>query len=365
MGPTSESSAGAELEDFEMPSAVAMAPSATVLLEAAHVIHFMSSDDWEQFILEYVLGMQIESAYVQVKRLGGTGDLGIDIAAFKSVNGLEGPWDCYQCKHYSRALTEADIWPELLKLFGHVARGHYLMPDRYLFLAPKGCGTSLNRLLSSPSKLKANFQTWLQPSATFKLLAPDVQVKVNELVEVTDFNMFSAVQLHEVVATHKRTAYHSSRFGAPLPTRPPTAPPPEYLVDNEARYIEQLIDVYREEYLEEGLDAKVIASGSHPAGAHFQRQRVAFYSAESLRVFARDSVPPGTFEVLQGEIHSAVIDIADAAHPTGRARLDAVLHCARTVPINHVLMQVSRLDDKSGICHQLANEDKLLWRGPR
>ena len=41
---------------------------------------------------------------------------------------------------------------------------------------------------------------------------------------------------------------------------------------------------------------------------HFRRQREAFYEAESLRVFARDSVPPGTFESLLDDIHDGVID---------------------------------------------------------
>ena len=52
-------------------------------------------------------------------------------------------------------------------------------------------------------------------------------------------------------------------------------------------------------------------------GGHFNRQREAFYQAESLRVFVRDKVEPGTFDRLQEEIFVGVIDTRDARHDDG------------------------------------------------
>jgi hypothetical protein len=45
----------------------------------------------------------------------------------------------------------------MLKVLLHVDAGDYAMPDTYRFLAPKGCSTTLNRLLSKPSQLREKF----------------------------------------------------------------------------------------------------------------------------------------------------------------------------------------------------------------
>jgi hypothetical protein len=92
------------------------------------------------------------------------------------------------------------------------------------------------------------------------------------------------------------------------------------------------------------------------------RQRISFYKAESLRVYARDSVPPGTFNKLQDDIYSGVIDTAEANHPNGYVRLSSVLSQVGQLDLNrHKLIAVSDIDDRKGICHQLANADRLTW----
>jgi hypothetical protein len=95
---------------------------------------------------------------------------------------------------------------------------------------------------------------------------------------------------------------------------------------------------------------------------HFGRQREAFYHAESLRVFARDNVPPGTFESLQEDIHSGVIDICDGDHADGYERIKKVTQTARELQLtSNPLLICSKPKDRDGICHQLAIEDRLLW----
>jgi hypothetical protein len=92
---------------------------------------------------------------------------------------------------------------------------------------------------------------------------------------------------------------------------------------------------------------------------------VFFYHAESLRVFARDSVPPGTFESFQEEIYTGVVDTHDATFPDGYARAVAVTKAARQMQItSNALITRAKLQDRDGICHQLANEDRLRWTKP-
>jgi hypothetical protein len=97
-------------------------------------------------------------------------------------------------------------------------------------------------------------------------------------------------------------------------------------------------------------------------GKHYPRQREAFYSAEALRLFARDSVPAGTFEALKDEVHDGVIETYERDHPMGYTRLSCVLQAAAEVQLTrNALISVTEVRDRKGMCHQLANEDRLIW----
>ena len=130
----------------------------------------------------------------------------------------------------------------------------------------------------------------------------------------------------------------------------------------ESRYVGQLLDAYADHTKESVPDIDAL-KGWPKLSEHFGRQRVAFYHAESLRVFARDSVPPGTFESLQDDIHAGVIYTHDAHHTDGYERVRAVTKAARDMQItSNPLIACSKPQDRDGICHQLANEDRLKWK---
>ena len=96
---------------------------------------------------------------------------------------------------------------------------------------------------------------------------------------------------------------------------------------------------------------------------HYHRQREYFYHAKSLRNFARDTVPAGTYEELQSEVHAGVVEIEAAEHPDGLVRLNEVTQAAALLPLTaNGLISVTKVQDKRGICHQLANEDRLKWK---
>jgi hypothetical protein len=96
---------------------------------------------------------------------------------------------------------------------------------------------------------------------------------------------------------------------------------------------------------------------------HYHRQREYFYHAESLRNFARDTVPSGTFEDLQNEVHAGVIEVEAAPHADGFVRVNAVTQAAALLPLTaNGLISVTKIQDKRGICHQLANTDRLTWK---
>lgn len=317
--------------------------------------------EWEEFIREWATAL--ETVYVQIKRFGGSGDRGADVAAFKSEHGLEGPWDCFQGKHYANPLTFSDAGPEILKVFRAVNAGHWTLPDTYQFLAPRGCGTQLNQLLSQPAKLRKRFLEELQDAdkPLGNLVGADELACVVTLASRTDFAMFKSVELLDALARHKNTPYHTARFGTPLASRPAHGLPPENLDPLETRYVEQLLEVYHERYPDQDVRIDNVSTNGD-VGDHFQRQREAFYKAESLRVYARDSVPPGTFDLLQDDIYAGVVEIVDDVHPSGWTRMTSVLTHVGTLDLHHhTLVQVADLEDRKGICHQLANANRVIW----
>jgi hypothetical protein len=90
--------------------------------------------------------------------------------------------------------------------------------------------------------------------------------------------------------------------------------------------------------------------------------RVEFYSAEGLRTFSRDTLPPGEFEKLQDELHSGIKDDLRGEHVDGYRRVVAVVKTARTLPLtSHPLTSRIHNRDRGGICHQLANDGKVRW----
>ncbi|TDC35539.1 ABC-three component system protein [Kribbella albertanoniae] len=324
-------------------------------------IYLYTDDDWEEFVREWV--STLAEAYAQIKRFGGSGDRGADVAALKTTQGLEGPWDCFQCKHYVKPLSFGDAAPEMLKVFRAACAGFWTLPDTYQFLAPKGCSTQLNQLLSQPTRLKQRFLDELADPD--KALGSDVDA--TEIATViasatsADFTMFKSVELVDAIAQLEGTPYYLRNFEPVMPARPDHEPPPNEVTAAEARYVAQLLGVYNERFSDKPIDASNVTEHVN-AGPHFKRQREAFFKAEALRVYARDSVHPDTFSRLQDDIYHGVVDLADDVHPNGWTRMTKVLVHVGTLDLQqHTLIQVSDLQDRTGICHHLANANRLIW----
>ncbi|MFI9411367.1 ABC-three component system protein [Nocardia gamkensis] len=317
-----------------------------------------SDKQWEEFVLEWATVLP----YAQVMRSGGAHDHGVDVAGFVTDAGFDGEWDCLQCKHYGRALLPGDAYPEILKVVIGTLSGHYTWPRAYRFAAPKGCGTTLASVIHSPSSLRAQLRAALTKtkSPLLRILGRHSLDSVLDFIDHAEFSGFGTVELHELVSLHQQTRWHSARFGVELPNRPHPPTPSEEPTEDEQRYVAKLLAAYAERHGDEFTPS---LAAHHPqASNHYLRQRVAFYSAEALRMFARDSVPVGTFDKLQEQIFEGVVDVHDANHADGLERLLEVMRAAHGLAITaNGLLPVVEIRDRTGICHQLANDDKLSW----
>lgn len=352
-----------ELSEIAAPGdrAGGESPIEPLTISPAQQLLFYDADRWEEFVREWATA--ISPQYVQVKRIGGSGDKGADIAGFLTESGFEGEWDCYQCKHYAMPLAWSDVLPEMVKVFRYASGGEYLLPSKYAFVAPRGLSTTMGRLISRPSVLKQKFLA----DAPMKLVALELttteQEALLDLASQDDFTRFRSEELIDVVALHRQTAYFADRFGSSLPVRTQHGQPPTAVDSSESNYIGHLLDVYEERW---GESFERSAVGTDPRSQkHFERQRVRFFEAESLRAYARDSVLPGTFERFQDAILSGVEDVLDADHPDGWTRLTSALTIAGQLNLtSHALVVRAEQDDLKGVCHQLANDNRIAWIRP-
>lgn len=327
--------------------------------------YLFNADDWEDFTVEWVraLGSHEGRPYLRVKRMGGAGDRGADVAATLTPQGTAGEWHCFQCKHYGRQLALADAWAEVVKIFAAKIEGEYELPTRYVFVAPR-IGITLDRLLINPDKLKkAFFESWDKKGSKLGTdLDPVLREAVGKLAHDTDFSMFQAPDIDNILELHATTPHHVRRFAQPLKPRPAANPAPREQAPHEAVYVRKLLNVYNEKH-SLGLETLQQAREHEKVKPHLARQREAFFHAEALRLFARDSVPDATYEAVEEDLYEAVIEIEDDHYDDGYDRLKAVLTTAAAHKPNphNILAPVVKVIDLKGMCHRLANNDRLTW----
>lgn len=323
-----------------------------------------SPSQWEEFIQEWA-HYALKSKYMQVQRFGGAGDKGLDIVGFADGRKLQGVWDTYQCKRFlDHAVYPSEAWPEIGKVLWYSFKEDYKPPRKYYFVAPHGVGTTLLGHLANPTRLKHEL---------LKVWDKNVKDSITDTQEVLvtgafaayvdefDFSIFDSKTTLEVVDDHRRCPCFAARFGGGLKPRPAAGKPPDDIAPEESRYVSQLLGAYADHKKQTIVSVTALKTWP-PLEKHFDRQREAFYEAESLRVFARDSVPAGTFESLQEDIHTGVVDVCDGEHPDGYERVKQVTRAARELALtSNALIGALKPKDRDGICHQLANEDRLEW----
>ncbi|MBL4759880.1 MAG: hypothetical protein JKY80_03380 [Mariprofundaceae bacterium] len=321
-----------------------------------------SPDEWEEFTEEWAYSL--EEAYAKVKRFGGAGDQGLDVIGFISDSTFSGGWDNYQCKHYDHPLRPSDIWVEIGKIIYYSFSGEYPAPRTYYFVAPREVGTTLGKLLSKPNelkqKVKENWGKYIQDniSSTFSAKLED-----NLLIyfDKFDFSIFDSISLSELVIGHSKTTFHTVRFGGGLEMRPEVIIPHTNTTTVDSRYVQQLLSAYGDC---EGVEVKGLSwlDDKPKYKTDFNRQRERFYHAESLRNFSRDNVPEGIYEQLQEDVYQGVIDTCESKFDDGFIRMRSTLAQSAQLSMgSSPLHSVTRIADKQGICHQLADEDRLMW----
>ena len=340
-------------------------PVSPSVLKPEHVIQHYDSKEWEQFVLEY-LGAE-EPRYGLIEPKGGAGDKGRDILAHCEEPPKPGPVDIFQCKAYDHALYPGDVWVELGKLVVYTHRGDYPVPRRYRFVAPRGIGTALGDLLKRPDELRRRLvEEWssrCESGISEKERFP-LEGELKLFLEGFDFSVVGYIPVHELLRQHNRTPQWGARFPRDTHARPPHLEPPAEIQATELRYTKQLLEAYQDHLKAPMSDVESL--GTQPSLlVHFRRARADFFKAEGLNRFYRDQFPEGAFDDVKGQVFDGVVETAEGAHDDGLARVRKTLEVASVMPLAQTdYTPCVEAAHKKGLCHHLANDDRLHWVKP-
>ena len=335
------------------------------VLTPPQVIQHFSADDWESFVRE-ALGAS-EPKYARIERRGGAGDKGRDVIACTADTPEAGPMDLYQCKAYGKALGLNSIWTELGKLCVFTHQGDFPVPRRYRFAAPHGVTTPLGNLLDKPTELRTKLiEHWttqceskVSKAQTFPLTG-----KLKTYVEQFNFSIVHYCPVTELLDLHKKTTHWHVRFKREYPERPkPEAPPPNPQ-PHEMRYVRKLLDAYEQHTGTPIADAAALGL-NQTLSEHFHGCRTDFFMADGLNRFYRDAQFPGAFEHIKDQVHHGIRNTVLAPHLNAYHRVCATLSQAAGLPLAKTEYEYCVMSgDKQGLCHHLANDDRLKWVQP-
>jgi hypothetical protein len=337
-----------------------------VPLPALDRLRILSPEQFEDFVLEWIDG-HLSKKYVKVMRCSGAGDKGRDVVAYIDPLGTpHAQWDNYQCKHYGDKLTPSEFLVEIGKLCYYTYIKAYTVPNRYYLVTSAGIGPALARLFESPEQMRAELlDRW--DKLCEKNITRDRSIPLTgeflDYVRSFDMAILEWIPELELIKQHQQTRWHAPRFGGGLTMlRPQQKPVSLQIQPNETRYVEQLFAAYSDHLDENVLSREDIAQNEELI-KHFDRQRVCFYSAESLKHFERDALPDNTvFEGVKEELYQGVADTCYASYSDGYERVQKTVSMAQKVQISsNPLSPHIKPQDRTGLCHHLANEDRLKW----
>lgn len=318
--------------------------------------------EWETFIREWMKALVATGQYVEVKRLGGPNDLGRDVVGFVDNKKYEGIWDNCQCKHYSKSIPVSTALIDIAKIVYYSFRKEFLPPRRSIFFGPLGVSKSLELLLGHPQKLRAHVIDHWNPTCANGITSTGTVLLEGALktyVEQFDFSRFGWISIDEVLDDHRQTAYWAQRFGGLLPP-PSQGTVPSRIGTNESRYVRHILDAYEEHKGQQFPDPMSLDDVGLESDLYLHRER--FFDAEAFAHTYRDQTEPGTVESFQDEIHDSVRPVMHGNHSDGVERLsDAMRQAASTQPAS-ILSTQAKVRVKQGVCHQLANADRLFWK---
>lgn len=325
----------------------------------------ISEDDFEDLVLEWVDGF-LNKKYVKIRRYGGAGDKGRDVVGFYE----NGELDIFQCKHYNSLLSPAQFWVELGKLCFYTFKGFYPIPNNYYIVTSRGIGPKLLDYIDKPKVFNQllidNWKDKCQKG--IKLGEVPLSEKLKKHIQDFDFSIVQDKPPLELINEHKMTTHYPQRFGGGLVKYRSEIPKPSKKVTlRELNYTELLFDAYSSKLNKPISKKEDIEALDKDLLEHFKDERSSFYCTESLERFSRDNFSDLTespFSEMKEDSLVAIktkLRLSTFIEPFDRLEDAKLLMLSQGFSSNPLHKEIRNLD-KLGMCHYLANENKIKWR---
>lgn len=325
--------------------------------------------DFERFTLEWASDyLANQDDVIEVQQRGGAGDKGRDVIVWLDPSSISPRrWRLYQCKHYGARLGTSAAIAEIGKVLFYTLMGDYSVPEEYWFVTHQGVVGPLQDLLDDPEKMRAYvLANWDSQCAEAIGKVPiPMSSQLSSHILTFPFEIFRAKQPLEIINEHAKTRFHLPVFGLPLIERAKPPAPPSTVTAGEMGYVAQLFEVIGENL---GTPVSQLSDfvDSDPHRRLFERSRITFYCAENLKELARDQMADTAyFETLVDEFFDGLYHICNDPADSGLKKLKSTIQAAQNLQLGgHALAPHIVANDREGICHHMANADRVRWCEP-
>lgn len=329
------------------------------------LLETFSDKQFENIVLGWA-NEYLKNKYNQVQRFGGANDKGRDIVAW--IDGKEVSvrrWDNYQCKHYANKLGPSDFWEELGKLIYFTFIGDYSIPQNYFIITAKGIGPTLTDLINTPDNLRDSLlENWGKYCQRKITKTTDIKLtkELREYINGFSFSIIHEIPPLDFLAQHEKTRYHYRIFGVGLKKRIISEEAPSSIKPHEVKYVQKMYKAFGD-HLDKEVSCQQDFEDNQQISGSFKKARVCFYKAETLKEFSRENFcNESIFEDLRDQIYEGIEITINKDYKDGYQRMIAVSEKSQDIQIEASVLKVEmRPDDRVGICHHLANEDKIDW----
>lgn len=336
------------------------------------ILKTMDEDTYEELVTSWAywcLKEGKEKKYEDVYRLGGAGDGGVDVIAYYDI--AKRDCDIYQCKHYDHPVNRSDVIAELGKFLYHVYTGEILMPREYFLMSPQGLSGPFNKIYSNPDNLKKEIKDAWDKDIAGKIESKKsikLESDLEKFIDAFDYKKFKLISPDKLISdVHRRENRHVyfQYFGVRKDDieRIKIDTPAEHQ-DYEAKYIHHLMDAYND--VEGVSDVTPENIEDTDFARHFEFARDEFWMAESVKKMSEENCPGDTdeFRELENDMMHHVADTHDEHYKDAYERVKQVTKHATTMPKkeNRIISGELSSGELKGVCFQLSNEDKLVWK---
>jgi hypothetical protein len=336
------------------------------LNEQQHIL-ILGPLELEELIKKWIA--RLEKDYHGFDRPSRSADMGRDAVGFLSSKRYDGEWHNYQCKQLSKPLGIASFVLELGKIFHYACAGHFTLPTKYIFVAPKSGIGDVNEIVGKPSAIGPYLIKHWDEYCLTRISSPKNPTPLtNDIRSAIENYEFANVELwnvtHLVEKKHMRAVLmeHIDIDPGPAPTVSDDEVPAT-AHEHEAGYIEQLITVFGENRGHAFADlTEVAADPEYAPQMNIARRR--YLEHRAFGAHFRESLFESHIKQVDQDIHDAIYEQYLSLRRGPRYdRMMTLMTSVVPVVVSGPLGKHNRVtvSVRQGACHHFANIRKLPW----